>query len=187
MSLDKFAAKKRIREFTRKMGIGEILHMSAAELEMNGFTKREAEHISDAVQMVKEAQIEYGNRATVIRTSTEMHQYVMPRCQSRQECFWVLGLSIRQKPVLFKKVAMGDVTGVTLTIKNILSPIITHQLPRMAIIHNHPSGMPDPSDTDLTLTGQVVKAAELMGIEVVDHLIITASDAYTSLADKGYL
>lgn len=187
--LERFAAKKRVKKFEQKMGIGEILTMSAEDLEMEGFTTKEAHLISGAVQMVMEAKQEYTSRRRkgAIRNSREMAEHVSPRCISRQECFWVLGLDVRQHPVFITKIAMGSATEVNLTLSNVIKPVIVKQLPRMAVIHNHPSGDPDPSDADIELTGKIVKACNLMGIELIDHLIITSHGGYTSLADKGYL
>lgn len=53
-------------------------------------------------------------------------------------------------------------------------------------MHNHPSGNPDPSREDIGITRQLVKAGELMGIPVHDHIII-AGKSYTSLAERGYI
>ena len=52
--------------------------------------------------------------------------------------------------------------------------------------HNHPSGCPDPSTEDVEFTASIRRASELFGIELYDHLIVTA-DGFTSLRERGLL
>ena len=54
------------------------------------------------------------------------------------------------------------------------------------LVHNHPSGDPEPSQEDLEITKRLVKAGRILGIKVLDHLII-GNNCYFSLADKGLL
>ena len=53
------------------------------------------------------------------------------------------------------------------------------------LLHNHPSGNPNPSDDDIAITKQLVKAGEILGIEVLDHIII-GNKRYFSFREKGY-
>jgi DNA repair protein RadC len=56
------------------------------------------------------------------------------------------------------------------------------------LIHNHPSGEPDPSQDDIHITNQVVKACNLVGIKVLDHIIIGKNEEdFVSLAEKGLI
>ena len=54
------------------------------------------------------------------------------------------------------------------------------------LLHNHPSGNPDPSEEDIDITKQLVKAGEILGIEVLDHIII-ANKRYFSFKEKGII
>lgn len=57
---------------------------------------------------------------------------------------------------------------------------------KVVLIHNHPSGKLQPSEMDIDMTDRLLKSGALLGIEVVDHLIIT-EEGYLSLADDGIL
>jgi DNA repair protein RadC len=58
---------------------------------------------------------------------------------------------------------------------------------RSAIMaHNHPSGDPSPSETDLRVTGRLARTFEAVGVTLVDHLVL-AANGRTSLRDRGYL
>ena len=70
--------------------------------------------------------------------------------------------------------------------REILYPAITHLALGFILVHNHPSGCLDASPEDLEFTHGVRRAGELMGIELYDHLIVTA-EGYTSLRERGLL
>jgi len=57
---------------------------------------------------------------------------------------------------------------------------------QVIIAHNHPSGVVEPSDDDLSLTKRLVKAGDLLGIELIDHIIVT-NDSYISLKEKSLI
>ena len=56
----------------------------------------------------------------------------------------------------------------------------------LIVVHNHPSGNPEPSEEDVAITRQLVQAGRIMGIPVRDHLIV-AGNAHTSMAERGYI
>lgn len=56
----------------------------------------------------------------------------------------------------------------------------------LIVVHNHPSGNPEPSREDIRITRQLVEAGRVMGIPIHDHLIIV-DGGYTSLAERGLL
>ncbi|MDH3627030.1 MAG: DNA repair protein RadC [Acidobacteriota bacterium] len=70
--------------------------------------------------------------------------------------------------------------------REILHPAIVHLAFGFLLAHNHPSGCRDPSPEDIEFTRSVASAAELLGIELFDHLVVTR-DGYTSLRERGLL
>ena len=57
---------------------------------------------------------------------------------------------------------------------------------RIMLFHNHPSGVTDPSEADFAFTRRVVECGEMLGIEVMDHIIVTDND-YLSLREQGFM
>ena len=57
----------------------------------------------------------------------------------------------------------------------------------IALAHNHPSGDPTPSKEDIDLTRRMEEAGRLVGIEVVDHVIVTLDGAWISLKEQGLM
>jgi len=54
------------------------------------------------------------------------------------------------------------------------------------VLHNHPSGQPEPSQEDIDVTKRLAEAGSIMGIELLDHLVV-GDGRYISLKDKGYI
>ena len=57
------------------------------------------------------------------------------------------------------------------------------QAPKFIIVHNHPSGDPTPSDKDLKFTNQLYDASEIMGIELVDHIVL-GNECFKSIFEE---
>lgn len=71
-----------------------------------------------------------------------------------------------------KTIAIGNESNIFVNIKTILSEIIKMQLPKLILVHNHPSGNPTPSKMDIEFTKKVKNIAKLIDVELLDHIII---------------
>lgn len=81
-------------------------------------------------------------------------------------------------------IAIGNSNGITLDIKQILSEPVKLQIPRIIILHNHPSGNPEPSKRDIVFTEKLDEVSRIMGIELLDHIII-GDGIYKNINLKG--
>ena len=79
-----------------------------------------------------------------------------------------------------QNIAQGNTNIVNADAKNILSEAIKMQAPKVILLHNHPSGNLTPSDSDIKFTERIKKACEILGIQLLDHIII-AENKYTSI------
>lgn len=79
-----------------------------------------------------------------------------------------------------QKITEGNSNMVAADAKNILSEVIKMQAPKIILVHNHPSGNPAPSQSDISFTQRIKKASEILGIQMLDHIII-AGETYTSI------
>ncbi|MGI9096043.1 MAG: JAB domain-containing protein [Candidatus Limnocylindrus sp.] len=71
-----------------------------------------------------------------------------------------------------RRVYVGTATGTSVRIGELLRPVLDHGGVGFALVHNHPSGDPEPSDEDLRLTAEVLAAARLLDVEFLDHLVL---------------
>ncbi len=101
-----------------------------------------------------------------------------------QEHFWAVGLDNQNKILFIELVGLGAVNRVNANPPDVFRTGIYKLAVRMILVHNHPSGNLSPSDEDIDFTDKMFKVGQIIGIEVVDHLIIT-EESYTSLAEKS--
>jgi len=104
----------------------------------------------------------------------------------RQEQFRVLLLDSKHRVEREVLVAMGGLNAAVVHPREVLRPAILTAAAAMVMVHNHPSGDPEPSEEDLRLTVRFAEACRLMGIELLDHVILGAA-AHVSLRERGLL
>ena len=80
----------------------------------------------------------------------------------------------------------GSVTGVMCDVKTVMATALKVNACSMILAHNHPSGSLNPSQQDKAITRQFREAAKVLGMEVLDHVILTR-DGYYSFADEGMM
>ena len=79
---------------------------------------------------------------------------------------------------------VGNVNSSIVRVSEVLRPAIRENCPALIVVHNHPSGDPSPSPEDILVTRKIVAGAEMVDIEVLDHIII-GGQGHVSLRDKG--
>ena len=90
----------------------------------------------------------------------------------KQEILKVLILNSKNIVIKIIDVVIGDTNVANVTVKQILTEAVKMQAPKIIIVHNHPSGDPTPSTSDYLLTENIIKACDIFGIEMLDHIII---------------
>lgn len=101
----------------------------------------------------------------------------------KQEIMKALILNTKNIVIKVKDIVTGDSKSANVTIKQILAENIRLQAPKIIIAHNHPSGDPTPSKHDYLITYNVIDACNLLGIELLDHIVI-GNNAYVSIMSK---
>lgn len=103
-----------------------------------------------------------------------------------RECFKVLFLNSANQVLGYTLISEGGITETLADIRIILQAALLTNSVAMILAHNHPSGNMKPSTEDIKLTKKVKDAAELMRIQVLDHIILTDT-TYYSFSDEGLL
>lgn len=81
----------------------------------------------------------------------------------------------------------GGHTGTVVDIKIIVATALKLMATSVIICHNHPSGNTKPSNQDITLTKKIKSALEFMDMKLIDHIIVTPFDTYSSFIQEGLL
>lgn len=98
----------------------------------------------------------------------------------------VVILTNKNEILAIKEVAVGGTNFANVSIKDILYEPIKMKAPKIILVHNHPSGDSKPSNADIEMTEKVRKTAEIMGIELLDHIVIGNMN-YTSIFTDIFL
>jgi len=89
-----------------------------------------------------------------------------------KEHFKLILLDTRNKIIGISTISIGTLNAGLVHPREIFKEAIIHNSASVVLAHNHPSGDPEPSDEDLTITKRLVKSGKILGIEVIDHIII---------------
>lgn len=100
------------------------------------------------------------------------------------EEFWILLLNRSNRIIEKIKISQGGISGTVIDVKIILKHAVEKLASSIILCHNHPSGNKKPSSADDTITGKLKSGAELLDIQVLDHIIV-ADIEYFSYADEG--
>ena len=104
----------------------------------------------------------------------------------KQEIIKIILLNAKNEVVSIKDVVIGDVSFSNVSLKLILSEPIKMKIGKIILVHNHPSGDPTPSSADVELTINLIKAAKIMGIRLIDHIVI-GHNKYESIFSRKEL
>lgn len=95
-------------------------------------------------------------------------------------------LDNKNKVIGVDEVSIGTINSTIFHPREIFKAVLLSNAVNFIICHNHPSGNPEPSPEDIQVSERIKKAAEVMGISLLDHIII-GNVSFVSLKDKGYL
>jgi len=107
------------------------------------------------------------------------------------ESFLALLLNVRKKLIRVEKISHGLLDTILVHPREVFRAAIAANAAGIVLVHNHPSGDPTPSEADIKVTRDLIRAGQLLKIEVVDHVIIGRATAerakdYSSLRELGY-
>ena len=102
------------------------------------------------------------------------------------EEFWLLMLNRANRVLGRFKVSQGGLSGTVIDTRIILKKALDNLASSIIVCHNHPSGNTQPSDADVKITEKLKKAAQMLEIKLLDHIII-ADKSYFSFADEGLI
>jgi DNA repair protein RadC len=104
-----------------------------------------------------------------------------------REHFWALILSTKNRLLRMVEVSVGSLNASIVHPRELFKEAVRMSAASIVVVHNHPSGDPTPSGADLQLTRRLAKAGEVLGIELLDHIVIGDGGAHTSLRHMGVL
>jgi len=124
---------------------------------------------------------------TPVKSSESVFRFFHPLLGDLDhEEFWLLMLNRANRVLGRFKVSQGGLSGTVIDTRIILKKALDNLASSIIVCHNHPSGNNQPSDADVKITEKLKKAAEMLEIKLLDHVII-ADKSYFSFADEGLI
>ena len=154
-----------IEELTQIKGIGKV---KAIQLKAVGEL---------AIRMFKTSNY----KKSVIKEPRDLAKILMSELKfEKNEKVKLVILNNRNEVLKIKEIASGGTNFANVSIKDILAEPIKMKAPKIILVHNHPSGDSNPSKQDIMFTEQLYQITELIGIQLLDHLVIGNMN-YTSI------
>ena len=105
---------------------------------------------------------------------------------SKKEHFVVFFLDSRNQEIKREVISIGTINASLVHPREVFEPAVKYLAVQIILAHNHPSGTLEPSEDDLTVNKRLSESGKLLGIEVLDHIIVT-KDSFISFKEKGLL
>ncbi|MEO0094027.1 MAG: DNA repair protein RadC [candidate division WOR-3 bacterium] len=171
------------QELLSKFGnLKAIASASIEELcQIDGIGPAKACQIKAALELGKRAEGYPEDLSKIeIKTTQDVLRVVRPKLKDKKkEYFLLLLLDSRNQLIRPVDISIGSLDATVVHPREVFKEAIAASAASVICVHNHPSGNPEPSDDDLNLTKRLVQAGNLLGIEILDHIIIGALNYYS--------
>lgn len=129
----------------------------------------------------------YENRAgkpVVVRTARQAYEHLQGMADLQKEQLRALYLNSRYQVIHEELVSIGSLTANIVHPREVFQPAIQYGAVAVIVAHNHPSGSLEPTGADLDATRQLMQAGQLLGIELLDHLVIARGTFISIIGEK---
>ncbi|HNV02955.1 MAG TPA: DNA repair protein RadC [Vicinamibacterales bacterium] len=169
-------------------GVHGLPGCTAEELRrVPGFGQARAAQVLASVELGRRTLLRQPADRPRLRTPGEVATYLLPEFGARPvEQFGVVLLDAKHRLLKTVLLTVGTLDRSVVHPREVFREAVSSRAAGIVLFHNHPSGDPEPSADDLALTRRMVAAGELMGIDVLDHVVLTAT-RYASVRELGYL
>lgn len=169
-------------------GLHTLGRLSPAELRrIHGIGAARAAQVVAAIELGRRTLLRSGSARAQIACPRDAAVYLMPQFGGRAvEQFGILLLDTKHRILRTVVVSIGTIDAALVHPREVFREAVAGAAAALVLFHNHPSGDPTPSTDDLELTGRLVMAGRLMGIDVLDHVIL-GDGRYCSFKETGRL
>ena len=167
-------------------GIERLARVSHGELcAFHGFGEAKAAHLLAALELGRRVAASNDEQGPpTLQTSVDVARMMKPLMEFLpQEELRVLSLNSRNQLLATSTVFKGTVNSVSVRPVEVFRQAVQVNAPSVVMVHNHPSGDPDPSAADVALTKEIAAVGKTLDIKLADHVVV-ARDGYVSMRDR---
>ena len=178
-------AKEAIKKFKTLRGVLEAPPEELQQIEGIGF------HSAFGIKLVQEVAREFLKEKIIdkpiYKSSQEIFDYLYHSMRDlKKEVFKVMYLNSQNQIIETESLFEGTINSSSISPREVIESAIKYNATSLIFIHNHPSGNPEPSQSDKEITRDLVYAGSIMRIRVLDHIII-GNNRYFSFAGDGLI
>ena len=174
--------------------LGALANADLPEIrKTKGIGRDKAIALKSAFTLAKRMSREIGRELPLLDTPEKIANHLREEFRGlKKETCYVILLNSRNRWIRTELIGTGGLTEIYVHPREVFRNAILHQAASIVLAHNHPSGDPSPSQNDIRITQDIVRAGQLLKIEVHDHVIIgsrsedRAEDFY-SLREMGHI
>ena len=161
-----------------RAGVGDLRHV-------HGVGRARAAQVLAAVELGRRTLVRAVEDRPRLNTPRQMATYLLPQYGAGAvERFGIAMLDSKHRLIRIKIVSVGSLDATVVHPREVFREAASASAAAIVLFHNHPSGDPAPSPDDVALTSRMVGAGDIMGIDVVDHLILS-DQRYYSMLESG--
>ena len=175
----------KLNEKTKQDNLRFLQEVSLEEfMQIKGIGKVKAIQLKAICEITKRIARPINNQKKIIRTPKDVADLLIPELKyEKREIAKVLILNSKNIILKSINISLGGANFNCIEPKDVLAEAIKMKAPKIILVHNHPSGDCTPSKSDYKVTDRLYEAAEVMGIQLLDHIII-GDNTYKSLLLK---
>jgi len=170
---------------------GSLNRMFSASLKdfsaINGLGPAKYAQLQAVLELARRSLKEELRTVDTLNSPKAVKEYLRHSLGSKpHEAFAVLFLDVKNRLIACEELFRGTLTRTSVHAREIVKAALAHNAAGVILSHNHPSGNCEPSAADQGLTKMLKEALELVDVRVLDHVVVTARDAY-SFAENGLI
>lgn len=170
-------------------GIAFLHNLSVQELrKTRGIGKVKALQIKAVMELSKRVSASrINNERVIIKSPVEVSTLLMEEMRHLQkEVFKIVMLNTKNHIIKYLNISVGSLNSSIVHPREVFSEAVKVGCSAVLLVHNHPSGDPEPSREDIETTQRLVNAGSILGIKVLDHIVI-GDGRYISFREQGLM
>jgi DNA repair protein RadC len=172
------------KRILKSLPFKKLVKLSINDLsKLKGVGKSRAAAIASAFAIGKRTYME--DNSIIINSPEDAVKVVSFLKDKKREYLVAIYLTARKKLITTKIISIGTLTANLIHPRELFKPALEHNAASIIIAHNHPSGDQKPSTEDINVTKQLKKAGQILGIDLIDHLIITKNNFSSLRIEKN--
>jgi DNA repair protein RadC len=174
-------------DILKKYGDRKLMDVSYQELRnIRGVGPTKAVQIIAAIELGRRLFKNKTEKEAYINSPEDVLKEIDHIRENKKENFICLYLDTRNKLIYKETVSIGTLNANLVHPREVFEPAVRNLAAQVILVHNHPSGDSEPSEDDLEITKRLTESGKILGIEVIEHIIVTKG-GFLSFKEKNLL